>query len=378
MKRIAVIYASEGTGHRAAAAALREWFMAENAFGEVFYADLLDYLPDTLRRIMSDGYLLMVRKAPRLWGWFYNSSDRSSLSSWLFEKIHEGLCSRYLPRLEEDLRKFNPDAVFFTHYFCAAPIAARNAGKFPTFCVDTDFLTHRFQRRPEFAASFAASPDAVRQRAEEGVENVFCTGIPVLRKFAERVTKEAARAALGIDEAAVVILLTGGGIGAGSLEKSLGMLAEKRGWLSVVICGSNKKLYARLRRKYPQYPNVRVEAFVPDMEDYYAAADVVVMKPGGLSLSEVMSFGRPLLLIDPIPGQEEVNLDYAVNGGAALYLRRTEKITNVIRSLLSDRDRRAEMEEASRRLARPRAAADILEIAGRIRRDYRPANPENE
>lgn len=378
MKRIAVIYASEGTGHRAAADALRECFMAENPSGEVFYSDILDCLPSFIRRLVSGGYLFMARHAPYIWGRFYKSTDRRSLSSWLFDKIHSRFCAVYLPRLEDKLEKFAPDAVFFTHYFGAAPFALRNAGKFPTFCVDTDFMTHRFQRSAGFAASFAASPGAVRQRAYEGIENVFYTGVPVLRKFAEDVTKGSARAALGIDKDAVVVLLTGGGIGAGSLEKPLKLLAKESGWLSVVICGSNKRLCSKLSKEYSACPNVMTRGFVPDMERYYAAADVVVMKPGGLSLSEVMAFGPPLLLREPIPGQEELNLDYAVSGGAAIYLRHTENITDAIKKLLADGTRLEFMRDASRRIARPRAAAEILDIAGRISLEYRLKSREGQ
>lgn len=378
MKRIAVVYASEGTGHRAAADALRDWFMAENPSGEVFYADILDFLPSFIRRAVSGGYLFMARHAPGVWGRFYKSSDKRSLSSWLFDKIHSGLCSVYLQRLERDVEKFTPDAVFFTHYFGAAPFARRNAGKFPTFCVDTDFMTHRFQRDASFAASFAASPGAARQRAAEGIENVFCTGVPILRKFAESISKERARAALGIGRDAPVVLLTGGGIGAGSLEKPLKLLAAQAGWFSVVICGSNKKLYSRLLRQYAASGNVMVKGFVPDMERYYAAADVVVMKPGGLSLSEVTASGPPLLLREPIPGQEELNLEYMVSGGAAIYLRHTENIADEIKKLLADGGLLERMREASLRLARPRAAADILETAGRISREYRLKNRDGQ
>lgn len=373
-----MIFSSEGTGHRSAAGALRESFLAENPSGEVFYADFLDYIPSFLRRIVSGGYLIMIRHAPRVWGWFYKSSDKSSRASRLFDTIHKRLCAAYLPRLESELEKFAPDAVFFTHYFGAASFAVRNAGKIPTFCVDTDFLTHFFQREAVFSASFAASPGSVRQRTEEGIENVFCTGIPIFRKFAEGVTQEAARDALGIDRDAVVIMLTGGGIGAGSLAKSLEQLAEKRGWLTVIICGSNKKLHAKLSDKYADYPNVRIEAFVSDMEHYYAAADVVVMKPGGLSIAEVLTFGKPLLLMDPILGQEEMNLRYAVDGGAALHLRNVNKTARIIKDILSDPSQTDGMKESALCLARPYAASEILDIAARISKEYELKNQEDQ
>lgn len=371
MKRIAVIYASEGTGHRAAAEALREWFMSQDAEREVFCADVLEYLPTLPRRLLSGGYVFMARHAQWAWNLFYKSSDKASFTARVFDKIHNQLCGIYLPRLEADLDEFKPDAVFFTHYFGAAPFARRSAGHFPTFCVDTDFLTHRFQRNAAFTAAFAASDEAVLQRTEEGIVNVFCAGIPVSRKFSEAITKSEAREKLGFDENAATILLSGGGIGAGSLEKALESLAAKREWQTAAICGNNKRLYSRLSAKHTNDRNVRVEGFVTNIELYYAAADILIMKPGGLSLSEALCAGVPLILFDPVPGQEELNLQYAVEKGAAIHLQASGRTAGVVKSILRDQTRLESMREAALALARPAAAAEILEIADRICGKYK-------
>lgn len=371
MKKIAVIYASEGTGHRAAAAALSEWFLSGEEGREVFCADMLDYLPSFLRRIVSGGYVFMARHAPWAWGYFYKSSDKASLAAAIFDTIHNRLCNIYLPRLELDLEGFKPDTVFFTHYFGAASFARRNAGRFPTFCVDTDFLTHRFQRSETFAATFAASEEAARQRTEEGIENVFCTGIPISRKFIDVIPKDEAREKLGLDKNPATVLLSGGGIGAGSLEKTLGPLAAKREWQITVICGNNKKLYSKLSAKYADSHNVHIEGFVTNIELYYAAADIAIIKPGGLSLSEALCAGLPLIFLDPIPGQEELNLRYAVSRGAAVRLRAAGRAAGVVKSILGDPAQLESMKEAALRLARPGAADEVLETAAQISENYK-------
>lgn len=366
MKKIAVIYASEGTGHRAAAGALRDRFLLDNPGGEVFFADVLDYLPAFLRRLVADGYLLMVRRAPWAWGWFYKSSDKTSFLSRVFESAHSLFCRRCLPRLERDLLEFAPDAVFFTHYFGAAPLAARNTARYPVFCVDTDFLTHRYQRGRTFAASFAASFEAVRQRADEGIKNVYCTGVPIAPGFLEAVSKEGAREKLGLEKERVTVLLSGGGVGAGSLERALVSLAAKSEWQILIICGNNKKLHSKLSRRYATVSHVRVEAFVANMRDYYAASDIAVMKPGGLSLSEALACGLPLLLMDPIPGQEELNLGFILRRGAAVELTGVDRAASVVKNILDDPEKIRAMKKAAAELAQPAAASGILSIAGKI------------
>lgn len=366
MKRIAVFYASEGTGHRAAAEALRDCFLLDNPQGEVFCVDILDYIPAFLRRLVSGGYLFMARYAPWAWGCFYKKSDGATLTSRLFAYVHDRLCGSYLPRAEEDIRGFAPEAVFFTHYFGAAPFAGRNSGIFPIFCVDTDFLTHYFQRSGSFTASFAASGEAVLQRQREGIENTFCTGVPIAPKFMDAQGKDAARERLGLEREKVTVLLSGGGIGAGSVEEALASLAVKSEWQTVVICGSNRRLYSRLSRKYASSHNIRIEAFVTNMNDYYDAADIAVMKPGGLSSSEALTFGLPLLLMDPIPGQEELNLCFLERQGAAVELKAVGRAASVVKNILGDAPRLAEMKLAASELARPLAAREILTIAERV------------
>lgn len=366
MKKIAIFYASEGTGHRAAAYALRDWFLLEEPGGEVLCRDVLDYLPAFAKRLVAGGYLFMARYAPRVWGWFYKSSDRQAFVSVFFDSLHHFICRFYLPKVERDVREFSPESVYFTHYFCALPFAKRNCGHFPTFCVDTDFLTHRFQRGVGFTASFAASDEAVWQREEEGIGNVFRTGIPIAPKFSRGAGKEEARGKLGLEKGRATVLLSGGGIGAGAIEVTLASLAAIDEWQKIVICGNNERLFSRLSRRYASNHSVRVEAFVKNMEDYYGAADIAVMKPGGLSVSEALALGLPLLLMDPIPGQEELNLRWLMRHGVAVELTCGQKAAGVIRNILDDEELIGAMKRSSAEMASPAAGRLVLEISGQI------------
>lgn len=364
LNSLAVIYASEGTGHRTAAFALCEAFLAYNPQGRVVCCDVLDIIPAWLKYTVSEGYVAMARRAPWLWGAFYWGSDRPGAQSSAFEWVHEKLCRLYLPRLKNLFAANGTEAAVFTHYFGAAELAKMERGHIPVYCADTDFESHRFQRSAEFAWSFAGSPRAMRQRFAENIYNVSDPGVPIARKFKAIPSKEAARARLGLPRDEWVILVSGGGIGAGSVFEAARSLSARRELRVVVICGGNHRLLGRMKGYFRYKDNVRIEGFVSNMEDYYAAADAAVMKPGGLSASEALCAGLPMLLIDPVPGQEELNMAYLTANGAAWSLPRPSRAAESVDALFSGESAQ-KMREAAKQLARPEAADEIIaRIAG--------------
>ena len=366
MKSIAVFYASEGTGHRTAAENLRDEFLRENPGGSVLCRDVLDYIPAPLHATVSGGYLQMARRAPWLWGLFYWGSDKPGLEAAAFDRCHNLLCRLYLPRIAKDAQAAGAEAVFFTHYFGAPNFALWYGRGMPTFYVNTDFVCHRFQRGKMYDALFVASPRAVKQHTDEGIANVYDLGIPISPKFSRLPSKEEARQALGLAPDCKVVLVSGGGIGAGAVTEAVRSLAAESGWQIIVICGNNRGLLSKLGGSYAGRANVRLEGFVSNMEYFYKAADVCVMKPGGLSLSEALAAQLPLVLMDPIPGQEQLNMDYVCGTGAALPLADASRARETAAGLLSSPQQTAEMTRAAARLARPGAAAEILRVAAEI------------
>ena len=359
MKTLALIYASEGTGHKSAAFALREAFLAANPDGNALCLDILDFVPPFMKGLLSGGYDVMARSAPWLWSRFYWGSDKRGGQASAFEWVHGQFCRACLPKLRRHLASKGAEAAIFTHYFGAAEFAAMNRGRAPVYYADTDFETHRFQRSREFTMSFAGSARAARQRFAEGITNVVTTGIPVARKYAKMPSKAEARVRLGLPANEKIVLVSGGGIGAGPVEKAAASLSAA-GFYILAVCGGNEKLHARMKAYFMYKDNVRVEGFVPDMENYYAAADIAVMKPGGLSASEALCAGLPMLLTDPIPGQEELNLSYLAANGAARPLVIPQRAAEAASEIFeSGADRTMSGNALS--IARPHAASEIIE-----------------
>ncbi|MGI6430722.1 MAG: MGDG synthase family glycosyltransferase [Synergistaceae bacterium] len=362
MRSIAFLYASEGTGHKAAAENLREWHLERGRENTALCLDVLEVLPSLLRGTVSMGYLLVARHAPSIWGRFYWGSDKESLQASLFDRIHSVLCKIYLPRIEEIVSSSGAEAVVFTHYFGASVFAARNRLRIPVYYVNTDFVTHRFQRSGLFSASFVASDAAIEQYRTDGIHNVFNTGIPVSRKYCSPMSKIAARDRLGLDRSKKTVLVTGGGIGAGPVVDVTRSLAKEKEIQTLVICGNNLRLYSKLSSMYGKSQNVRVVSFVDNMPEYYRASDLAVMKPGGLSLSEALSAKLPLLLMEPIPGQEQLNMDLLCANNAARRLKDCRRAAEEALEMLENKSIMEGLAGGTDKFCRPRAAEEILDI----------------
>lgn len=360
MEKIAVFYASEGTGHRTAAENLAARFLLDHPNGKVLCYDILDCVPRLLHAGLSNYYLWTVKYCPALWGASYWNSDTPGITQFSTDFAHKILCKMFLPRAEKMARELGAEAVFFTHYFGGEHFAARNPD-IPTFFVNTDFETHAFQRSGNFTATFCASETAVRQYEKDNISPVYNTGIAVAPKFEALPTKQQARQKLNIKQNATVILVSGGGIGAGEIERVTLSLATRKDWQIIVICGNNAKLKKKLETERLG-ENIRIEGFVSNIDEFYCAADLGVIKPGGLTLAEALAAQLPLMLMSPIPGQEETNLSCVCNENAAVELKDADKARETAENIFAT-ELLESLRQNAKRISKPYAAAEILKIA---------------
>lgn len=362
MKNIAVFYASEGTGHRTAAENLAERFRLDNPDGRVICEDILDCVPRPLHYGLSNYYLWTVRFWPWLWGKSYYGSDHPGITKFCCDFAHKILCKLFLRHAEKHAREIGAEAVFFTHYFGAEHYAKRNS-ETKVFFINTDYETHIFQRAGKLTAFFVPSETSVKQYAADGIKNVYNTGIPIADKFMRTPSKKEARELLGIEQKQRVILVSGGGIGAGKIETVAAQLTKRSDWLTIVICGNNKTLKKRLEKNMADAENIRIEGFVNNIEQFYRAADLGIIKPGGLTLAETLASKLPLLLMDAVPGQEECNMRCVCNAGAAIKLKNAEETLQMTEEIFNSPEKLKNLTENAEKFARPDAADKILKIA---------------
>ena len=182
--------------------------------------------------------------------------------------------------------------------------------------------------------------------------------IPVRQKFSTKMPKDEARRRLGLRLDASVVLLMSGSMGYGNIKDSAGQVHETHGEMQLlVVCGNNKAQYEKL--KPYDSPNFRVFSFVDNIDEMMDAADCIITKPGGLTISEALAKELPMILLSPIPGHEERNVEFLLNGGMALRVTKTFPVDEALYQLFSNPERVRIMEESIRLYHKPNASEDL-------------------
>jgi processive 1,2-diacylglycerol beta-glucosyltransferase len=361
-KRILLLHASVGLGHRKAAEALSRAFTMRGATVRV--EDSLDYGGALLRQLYAASYLEISEKAPVLWAYMYRRSEE--IEGQLTQALRNLVDRLGLSALDTLIAHYQPDAIVCTHFLPIDVLAQeRRDGKSvpPLFCVVTDYTGHVFWAYPEVDRYYVATPTTRTLLAQRGVapERIHVTGIPVDPAIAEPKSRPEIRERLQLE--GPVITLFGGGLTVKRVQQIVTDLlyTSVRGTL-VVVAGRNAELVGALQN-LPQRERlaVRVFGFVDYVDDLVTASDLVIAKAGGMIVSEVLARGRPLVVIDPIPGQEEWNADHVVSVSAGVQVRLGPMVPVVVENLLSHPKHRRLLEEGAVAAGRPRAALTIAD-----------------
>lgn len=375
MPRILIIHASLGSGHVSAARSLEKAFQ-QLGEQDVHVTDLLTHTSSLIAGQLRRWYDRVSQKTPLLFKLLYTSTDIKQGES--VEEVLESnrvLASLQLLFYQELLAylyRLQPDAIVSTMPFASMVIEGfrRERGfSQPDYVVLTDFMYHASWFMPGVSAYFVAS-DLLRQvLIDWGIdpELVYATGIPVNPAIAEPKSPAAMRAKHDLPGGPVVILFAGGLLPE-RVRRMVELLLRSPVPMTVVaVAGRNAQMQEALAglESTPQV-HLRQLGFVDYVDDLLAAGDLVISKSGGLTTSEVLARGVPMVVVSPIPGQEEWNADFVTSAGAGVQLRIAEMAPYAVYSLLTDPERLAIMRRNSARVGHPRAS---LEIAEHVLRD---------
>jgi len=337
---------------------------------ETLVVDSYKYAASVMSRVVSDGYLQMVKTIPQMYRYIYDRAERATEVGPFRTWAHQFTAGNLRPLIESE----RPDAVVCTHAFpCGAMAEYKRMydDAPPVAGIVTDYAVHAFWIHRNIDAYVVAS-DALREvMIARGIapERVVASGIPVSPEFAPgRESRAALRERLGLPQDRAIALLMGGGLGIGPLERVMHSLdAVETPLAVVVVAGRNARAEARVRKAAQSvgYP-VRALRFVDNVYDYMHAADAFVTKPGGLSLAEALVARVPVVLFKPLPGQEERNARILCEAGAAVRARRVDELPAVLAGMLADPALRARSIAAGERLARPNAAAEAAATIARL------------
>jgi processive 1,2-diacylglycerol beta-glucosyltransferase len=264
------------------------------------------------------------------------------------------------------IRNFDPDVVVCTHFLparLAALLLAREVITAPIFVVTTDYDFQGLWLNPPFSRIFVAREETKAYMEAIGVpaDRLTTSGIPVRPLFGEQVDADAVRKRYDLDATKPLLLVSAGAAGGSYttavVKQTLRMTSE---FQAVVICGANAELKSEVEKIIAgREDRYRVLGYSSDMPDLMRIASLFVGKPGGLSSSECMAAGLPMVLIKPIPGQEERNSDYLLEQGAAAKCNYEGTIGYKLDEILSEPGRLERMAASARRVGHPEAAATV-------------------
>ncbi len=361
--KVLLLSVKAGYGHHSTAKAIMEYFEANGHTCHML--DIFDYINHRLGNSIQDGYLVSTKYLPKTYGKAYGKLsqkdepyDRHSLIS---------IFSRFVShRLEKFVAEYSPDLMIGTHSYagvCMSILSDNVVADCTTIGIVTDFTVHPFWESTFLDYYVIPDGQIAFEMRKKGVaaKKLLPFGIPVRKEFAVKGDKKEARKRLGVKDIPTA-LITMGSMGYGDIKKTLTALDGcAHDFQILCVCGSNKKIKDAVD-SFEWKKTVFSYGFVDNIDVMMDAADFIISKPGGLTTSESLAKGLPMITMNPIPGHEDRNLSFLVNNGAAVMVNKNYSIEDAVNLMFSCPWRRELMEESVKRLGKPNAAADLYEF----------------
>jgi processive 1,2-diacylglycerol beta-glucosyltransferase len=358
--KILVIHATAGAGHKKAAEAIFHGLKAKGGC-DVQLVDALDHTNPLFKKTYPEFYSFLVTRLPWAWGFLFGVLDLPWIQPLVrvVRRLYNGFNAQTLQKF---LVREQFDAIITTQ-FLSAEISAylKREGKIRSkiICVVTDFDVHHIWVNKGIDVYTAACGYTRDKLIALGVspEAISVTGIPTDIKFSRHPDLDALRKKLGLQDGILTVLIATGSFGMGPIEEIMELLKDNQ---LLIVCGHNRELYERLKPKAPQ--TTHVLGLVDNMDELMSVADVMVTKPGGLSIAEALVKKLPMIFFSAIPGQETNNIkvlsSYEVSQGQSTL----PQIAETIHEWNSNPKNLEALRVRLSELSKPNAVADIISL----------------
>lgn len=358
--RILVIHATAGAGHKKAAEAIFHGIKSK-MICDVVLVDALDYSNPVFKYCYPNVYSFIVSHMPWLWAFVFGLMDIPAVQPLVrtVRRIYNAINTQKLHRLLVDEQ--------FDWIICTQFLSAEVSGHLKTkglikskiICVVTDFDVHRIWVNEGVDYYTGACDHTQEKLIQLGVdkERTFVTGIPTDPKFQKDLDAAEIRRALDLDEKKITTLIATGSFGFGPIEELVDILKDHQ---LIVVCGHNRKLYERLSKR--SLSHVKVCGLVNNMDELMAASDIMVTKPGGLSIAEALVKGLVLVFFSAIPGQEINNVRVLEKSGVGLGILSLQEIGHALTRLHASPEELSRQRARSKQFGRPWAVNDMIRI----------------
>lgn len=366
--RALILSVSAGGGHKHAALALKDYILKFEPVSEVKILDTIKYINPILNKVLIGGYLNTLKITPSLFGKIYrfteNTGKDDSISSFK-NKLTEIMAHKILPAIE----KFKPDIIICTHWYPVEMVSIlkkKNKLNIPIVCIITDYAPHSFWIYPQVDSYIVSNKDMIEEMVHRGINrnSIFDSGIPVGSDFFDIYNRNDTLKELKLDPNKQVILIMGGSLGMGRISGIYSQIANSTKDIQViVVAGNNKKLYTKLMSiKKTSNVDTRILGFTKDVNKYMQCSDILITKPGGLTISEALICQIPIVLFSPIPGQEEKNEEFLLKHNLAISIGDGTNCREKIEQLLSSSETLKIMKHNCKKFSKPNCGYNIFNV----------------
>ncbi len=371
MNKILIFYGSYGGGHLSAARNIRDYIQNNYNVSEIVLVDCIEYINKILNKVTTKAYNDFSTNARWMWKQIYYGSESGSLS-----KISNSINRIMAIKLNKLLQDFKPDLIISTHPFSSqmcAILKQKEKITCPLATVMTDYAPHsQWLVANEFVDFYFVAHEAMKNDLiKRGVESkkIFATGIPLSNRFLLNYDKAKILNEYDLSINKKTILFFAGGAYGFGKDKTFNMLKSiiaNFPYLQVIaIAGKNEKMKERfdeLVTETNSEDSVKILSFTDKVPELMSVSDLVITKPGGLTTTESLASGLPLIIIDPLPGQEEENAQYVENSGAGIWIRKTDNIEEILYDLFNSPYKLQNMKIKARLIAKKNSTKDICKI----------------
>lgn len=364
-KNILLMYISEHSGHHQAAIAIERALREKYAGVNTRKVNTFRYTNPILERFINSAYMNLIKRRPEIWGRIYDNPDVARKTA----SLRRRLTALNLRKFKRLIAAFAPDVVACTQAFpCCMMAAYKRAFRAPIRLVGvlTDYAPHSYWIDDEVDIYAVPSDEVGHSLLKKGVpaHKIKPTGTPIDPRFAVPHDKEKIKRRLGLNEGERTVLVMGGTQGIGPNAGMVrGLAASRYPFQMIFVAGVNKRLYGAVNRIAEKAGRrILSYAFVDNIHELMDAADLIVTKAGGLTTAEALAKHLPMVIVNPLPGQERHNTEFLLKEGLAVNVRSEGDLPMLVEGLLANGSRLAEMRGRIKGFAKPHAASDIAEL----------------
>lgn len=371
MKKILIFYGAYGGGHLSAAKAIKNCLDTNYPECETLMIDCVEYINKYLNKISTTAYKEMAKKFPWMWKFVYNNSEHGALA-----KISSTSNKLMSKKLNNILQEFDPDLVISTHPFSNQMCAYLKKEK-KINCKIATILTDMAPHSQWTVGSeyidyfFVANTEMKNALSDEGINDskIFVTGIPLSERFKTNFDRESICKNFGLStDKKTILFFAGGEFGLGRRRTSFifrALIRLFKDYQIVAISGRNKRMFSKFNKLVEGYnvsDRVKLFEYTDKVPELMHISSIVVTKPGGLTTTESLASGLPIIIVNPIPGQEEENADFLVRNGVAIWIKDDDNVARILKNLYRHPEVIDEMKSHIPKLAKPNSTEDICKV----------------